>query len=226
MIDGLYKSKLDTIWNVLARPVARVLTANQVTYSGLGLVVASCAAFLWHGSTPLFGLCLLVSFAADSLDGAVARLRGEASHYGGYLDAMIDRYQEVILFVVLGFVSGAYLPAFLACTGALITSYAKARTAIEMSISNEDWPDFFERQERLIFVIVMLLVLPWLAFAFGKTEGQMMSLCLWILAGLCHATALQRFSRARNMLSTFDVATKAKAAPMQAPEQPQKHHLS
>src|SRR5258705_9654641 len=40
---------------------------------------------------------LFRSFAADSLDGAVARLRKQCTLAGSYLDAMVDRYQELVV---------------------------------------------------------------------------------------------------------------------------------
>ena len=47
---------------------------------------------------------------------------------GNYLDAMIDRDVEIIIY--LGFaLSGFFIEAFLVVTGSLLVSYAKARTA-------------------------------------------------------------------------------------------------
>ena len=72
MIDGLFKHHIDSWWEEAAKPLARLgMTANQVTLMGLVLVVGNSAAYLWHGSTLVFGLGLAVSFAADSLDGAL-----------------------------------------------------------------------------------------------------------------------------------------------------------
>ena len=152
MIDGLFKGRVDRLWAYPARVLVRLgLTANQVTVIGLVLVTISCGAFVWHQSTVLFALCLGVSFATDALDGAVARLLGECTLFGGYFDAVVDRYQELIVLITIASMTDTWLPAMLVLTGAYLTSYAKARTAIETPIDNVAWPDLIERLERILF---------------------------------------------------------------------------
>ncbi|MFT3671386.1 CDP-alcohol phosphatidyltransferase family protein [Aestuariivirga sp.] len=205
MIDGLFKRHIDPLWEGLARPVARVMTANQVTLAGLLLVALLSLAFVYHGSTLWFGITLLFAFSADSLDGAVARLRGESSHFGGYLDAMVDRYQELFVLAAVAQTTGHWAAAFAVLSGAYLTSYAKARTAIEMPVSNTDWPDLFERQERIIF-LCLLLIVNGVAGARIDPYVDFMGAGLWLMAVLCHVTALQRFWRARGLLKRFNAA--------------------
>jgi archaetidylinositol phosphate synthase len=137
---------------------------------------------------------LAVAQAFDALDGAVARQTGLSSKLGGYFDAMVDRYQELIVLAAIAQVTDNWPLAMLAFAGAIITSYAKARTAIEMPVSNTAWPDAFERLERIIYICALLILsgllpLPWL-----MTAG------LAIYAVLCNATALQRIRRATGLL--------------------------
>jgi archaetidylinositol phosphate synthase len=144
-----------------------------------------------------------LAFAADSLDGAVARLRKETSHFGGYLDAMIDRYQELAVLMTLAFHYGQWPAAMASFSGAIITSYAKARVAIETPIKNNNWPDFFERQERVMFVCA-LLVAQSLGNHGVPLLGEIMGPGLWLFAALCHFTAIQRFLRAKSILTKLD----------------------
>jgi archaetidylinositol phosphate synthase len=204
VIDGLFKRHLDRWWDRVAQPLARHLTANQVTIIGLFLVAGACGAFLLHGSQVVFGLCIAAAFATDSLDGAVARLRRETSHFGGYLDALADRYQEVLVFLTLAFAASAWLPAMLALTGAMLTSYAKARVAIEMPIDNTAWPDLMERQERIIFLCALLILGPAIAPLFSLRSDALLVPGLWVLAALCHLTAMQRARRAHRLLAGKD----------------------
>ncbi len=200
MIDGVFKRYIDPCWEYPARLLVRVgLSANQVTVIGLVLVVLNCALFLLHRSTIWFGVGLAVTFAADSLDGAVARLRNECSMFGGYLDAVVDRYQELIVFLTLGYFTGAWLATMVALSGAFLTSYAKARTAVEMPISNDHWPDLFERLERTVFLCV-LLVANGVVESFTQSPQPIMEPGLWLFGALAHGTAIQRFYRARGML--------------------------
>jgi archaetidylinositol phosphate synthase len=204
MIDGTSKATLDRFWDAVARPLARSgLTPNQITWIGLGLVLANCALFALHRSSILFGLGLAVSFAFDSLDGAVARLQGTASKYGGYLDAVIDRYQEIAVYLTIAWLEGWWLACFLAATGSLLTSYHKARTAIEMPIDNSKWPDLLERLERVI-ILCIALVLDSLFTLPAMLGGRVLLAALVVLGVLTHVTAIQRFVRARAMLTHRD----------------------
>jgi len=203
MIDGWFKRHIDPIWERAARPlVAAGLSANQVTLIGLALVAANSLAFLWHRSTLWFGLGLAVSFAADALDGAVARLRGQSSKFGGYLDAMTDRYQELFVLLAIAAVSEQWLVSFLVLSGAFITSYAKARTAIERPIDNVTWPDMFERLERIVYFCAMLVLNGVAQSIFGTRLVLIAG--LWLLAVLTHATAIQRMLRAAAILRADD----------------------
>jgi len=200
MLDGFSKARIDRFWDALAQPLARSgLTPNQVTWLGLLLVLANCAFYLWHRSSILLGLGLAVAFAFDSLDGAVARLQGTSSRYGGYLDAVIDRYQEIAAYLAIAWIEGWWPVCFLAATGSLLVSYTKARTAIEMPIDNARWPDLMERLERII-VLCAALVLDSLIPLPAALGGRVLLAGLVILAVLTHLTAVQRFRRARRLL--------------------------
>ena len=199
MIDGLFKNHIDPLWDRAARPLAWYFTANQVTVLGFCIVIAMAVAYVFHGPTLWFGIGLIFAFSADSLDGAVARLRGETSRFGGYLDAIVDRYQEMAVLAALAFKTGYWPAAFFVLAGSFLTSYAKARTAIEMPISNTAWPDLFERQERIIF-ICLLLIVNGLFGEWLKPSFDLVFAGLWVMAALCHATAAQRFFRARTIL--------------------------
>ncbi len=206
MIDGLFKTHIDPLWEKIARPLAATgITPNQVTLTGFALVVLAVAGFLLHGSLVLLGLCLLLAFAFDALDGAVARLSGLSSRRGGYLDAMVDRYQELAMMLALGFASGAWVAAMLGLSGALFTSYAKARTAVEIPIDNDRWPDLFERQERVLYLCGLMILSGSLFPLFGFAKTGLVA-GLWLYAGLTHATALQRAARAWRMLERVDAS--------------------
>lgn len=198
MIDGLLKKHIDPLWEAASSPLVRAgATPNQVTAAGLVLVCLSALAYLWHGSDLWFGLCLSLAFTFDALDGAVARRRGLSSRRGGYFDAVVDRYQELAVIAALAWQHQAWGLGMAAATGSFLISYAKARAALEMPISNEGWPDLFERMERVIYICLMLI----LAGAFGGW------VTVWGLGGfalLAHATALQRAWRAAGMLADQD----------------------
>ncbi|MDF0600037.1 CDP-alcohol phosphatidyltransferase family protein [Psychromarinibacter sp. C21-152] len=199
MIDGLMKDVIDPVWEAMARPLVRArLTPNQVTALGLALIVLVSTLYLWHGSHWVYGLTLAVAFVFDALDGAVARQRGMSSRLGGYFDAMVDRYQELIVLAAIAWVTGLWALALLAFSGAMLTSYAKARAAIETPVSNTDWPDLFERLERIVYLCVLLVLAGLVPWAWLLPAG------LAVYAALCHLTALQRARRAARILRAAD----------------------
>ncbi|WP_186398079.1 CDP-alcohol phosphatidyltransferase family protein [Stappia sp. P2PMeth1] len=204
MIDGLFKRHIDPLWESMATPLVRMgLTPNQVTATGLVLVCATSALYLWHGNSALFGLTLAFAFAFDALDGAVARRRSMCTKSGGYFDAMVDRYQELAVLAALAAVNDLWALALLAFSGGVLTSYAKARTAIEIPIRNEAWPDLFERLERIIFLCAMLLAAGGLSLA-GIAPASTIAVGLAIYALLAHLTSIQRMRRAVALLRAAD----------------------
>lgn len=206
MIDGLFKTHIDPLWEKAARPLAAVgLTPNQVTLIGLALVAVNVAAFVVHRSLVVLGLGLVVAFAFDALDGAVARLRGLSTRRGGYLDAVVDRYQELAMMLALGLATDAWVAVILGLAGGYLTSYAKARTAVEIPIDNDRWPDLFERQERIVFLCGLMILAGTLFRGLG-VEAKAVAVGLWIFAGLTQFTALQRAVRAWGMLKRVDEA--------------------
>ena len=114
MIDGLMKDYIDPLWERLAQPLVRAgLTPNQVTAAGLVLILLTSGTYLWHRSELVFGLTLAVAFAFDALDGAVARKTGLSSKTGGYFDAMVDRYQELVVLLAIAWPTGLWALAML-----------------------------------------------------------------------------------------------------------------
>lgn len=166
---------------------AKIITPNQVTWIGLGLVLFNCACFVYHRNTFLFGTGLIVAYLFDSLDGAVARAQGSSSRFGAYLDAVVDRYQEIATYLVIGLVTQLWLAAFLVITGSMLTSYNKARAAIEIPVDNKGWPDLLGKGVRLFclcFALIGDASVPWL-----------LPFVLYALGAMTHFTAIQRIVR-------------------------------
>jgi phosphatidylglycerophosphate synthase len=176
--------------------VASDITPNQITFIGLILGLSNCALYLFHQNSFWLGIGLALAFPFDSLDGLVARRQGTVSRFGAYLDAVVDRYQEISTCLVIGLVTGWWLLVFFVITGSMLTSYNKARTAIEIPVDNKGWPDLMIQHRRLWLLCFSLAGdgwLPWLLFVSLST-----------LAVTAHFTAFQRFLRARRMLGEVD----------------------
>jgi len=201
MIDGRHKAVLDQYWEVPAHLLVRIgVKPNQITWAGLALILVNCAVYPLHQDNLWFGLGLGFSFAFDALDGAVARITNNTSKYGGYLDAVVDRYQEVAVYLTIAWVNDFWLVGFLAITGSMLVSYNKARTALEVPINNNEWPDLLERLERIVLLCLALVLDPLLALLVDLPNGLLYYAVL-VIGVLAHITALQRFRRARRIIA-------------------------
>ena len=159
---------------------------NTVTIFGL-LGTIGCAILISFGQMTWAGILLLIMGPVDAMDGALARLRNEASDWGAFVDAVTDRYSELFLF--LGFlihymlqqnVFGIIL-AYLAAAGSVLVSYIKARADASKLDANVGLLTRVERYIVLIPGLIFNLPLP----------------VLIIIAILANFTALQRIFRVR-----------------------------
>jgi CDP-diacylglycerol--glycerol-3-phosphate 3-phosphatidyltransferase len=73
------------------------LMPNTMTILGLiGNTVG--AVLLAQGRMTIGGLIILAMGPVDALDGTMARLRGEPSEFGAFVDSVTDRYSELVIF--------------------------------------------------------------------------------------------------------------------------------
>lgn len=157
------------------------LTPNMVT--GLGLLGNTIGAFyLARGEMLTGGLWIALMTPVDALDGTMARLRGESSDFGAFVDSVSDRYSELIIysgllyhFLVRGEPLGGML-TFGAAAGSVLVSYVKARAE---GLGYEAKVGLLTRAERY------LVLAPSLIF-------NQLNIGLGILAVFANITALQR----------------------------------
>ena len=199
MLTSRYTAALNRVIEPAVAGLARTgLSPSHLTVIGLGLVSASCLLLLLTRNRLLFCALVTASTLVDALDGAVARATGRVTKFGSYLDAMCDRYAEAAVLVTVASVTGYWLLSLAVLSGFLLVSYAKARAAMEVAVSNLEWPDLMERAERdALYIIgfslsVLLPITPLGRDLFWWT--------LLLLAVLTHATVVQRIRRARRII--------------------------
>ena len=159
---------------------------NTVTLVGLAGTVG-CAVLIALGHMTWAGILLLIMGPVDAMDGALARLRNEASAWGAFVDSVTDRYAELVLF--LGFLiyymlhpnATGVLLAYLAAAGSVLVSYVKARADASKLDANVG---LLTRVERY------LVLIPGLIF-------NLPMVVLVIIAIFANFTALQRILRVR-----------------------------
>jgi CDP-diacylglycerol--glycerol-3-phosphate 3-phosphatidyltransferase len=128
------------------------------------------------------GILVLLMTPIDALDGTMARLRGESSDFGAFVDSVTDRYSELIIyggllyyFLTLGDPLGGLL-VFGAAAGSVLVSYVKARAE---GLGYEAKVGLLTRVERYI------VLAPSLVF-------NQLFIGLAIIAVFANITALQR----------------------------------
>ena len=199
MLTTRYKPAINRLLEPLARAITRCgISPSAITLAGpiLGLFV--CLAFLRTRAVVPFCLAITAVVCLDALDGPVARVSGRVTKFGAYLDAVCDRYIEVMVLITVSVVTGYWLWSMIGLTGSMLVSYTKARAAMEVPISNQEWPDLMERGERCVIYI--------LGFAAGeliawKPFGH--DLFWWtlvVLSLLIHLTVVQRIVRAKRFI--------------------------
>ncbi|MFQ5664258.1 MAG: CDP-alcohol phosphatidyltransferase family protein [Terriglobia bacterium] len=91
----------------LSRPITAWLcrtrvTPNQVTI--LSLLIGLAGALLFVLGQPLWaGLTVQLASIVDGVDGELARLKRDASAFGAFLDSLLDRYADGLIFLAMGY---------------------------------------------------------------------------------------------------------------------------
>lgn len=157
------------------------LMPNTMTILGLAGNTLG-AIFLAQGKMTLGGLLILLMGPVDALDGTMARLRGESTAFGAFVDSVTDRYSELVIFGGLLYyyvTRGDWLGAgvtYAAAVGSVLVSYVRARA---QSLGYDTKIGVLTRLERYL-VLAPSLVVNWPAAG------------LWIIAIFANLTAFQR----------------------------------
>jgi CDP-diacylglycerol--glycerol-3-phosphate 3-phosphatidyltransferase len=144
------------------------ITPNQLTAIGFSLNIVA-AVLLFEELYVVAGIVFLVGSIIDILDGALARLRDQATPFGAFIDSTTDRVSE-------GFVLGAaalvlarqgttwgVAAIFVALVGSFLVSYTRARAE---ALGLDGKAGLMGRAERVVLLGAILLlspfgVLPW-----------------------------------------------------------------
>nr|QNO54298.1 hypothetical protein FGBIHFOD_00038 [Methanosarcinales archaeon ANME-1 ERB7] len=144
----------------LLRKIAKIIsvipiTANQFTF--LAIPLSGVAAYFLATENYLYGLIFVIfSILIDLLDGSFAEAKKQKSFFGNYLDALVDKMVEAIIYFGLAF--NYPLLAFLCFSTTMLNSYAKPRVALVIETDNHDWPAIGDRADRLLLLIIGLLI--------------------------------------------------------------------
>lgn len=140
-----------------------------------------------------------ISGLIDMIDGAVARATSKATPLGAFLDGVVDRYVEFLLYMGLwfylrdlpGFIFSNTIWIMLLLFGALMPSFVRAyahhRGVVTDPAVLEGMGGLLERSERLDLLYLGMLL--------GYFQTSYLAYTVALVAVLSHLTTLQRIHR-------------------------------
>jgi CDP-diacylglycerol---glycerol-3-phosphate 3-phosphatidyltransferase len=139
---------------------------NVLTVIGV-TINAACGVLFGFGEFFWAGIVLIVANLFDMLDGNVARLTGNVTRFGAFLDSSLDRLSDMVCFlgIIVFYASNtpqhSLLNVFLAgigMVGSVMVSYTTARSE---SMGVKANVGFLQRPERIVLFIIGALSTHW-----------------------------------------------------------------
>jgi phosphatidylglycerophosphate synthase len=192
MFDKALQTRLSPCWQALAKPLSRLgVQADHVTWAAwlLGMLAAVAIA---NAAFTLGLVLMLLSRAADALDGAVARING-ASDRGGFLDIALDFWFYASIPLAFAIVAPAHNAL---ASAALLASFITTATSLLAfsTLMYKQGRDPLSTPNKSFYFVGGLT-------EGGETLAAFVAMCLWpqhfaaiawVFAALCIATALTR----------------------------------
>lgn len=177
------------------------LTANHISF--LAFIVTAVAALCFGRGTPMAliagGLLAQIASILDGCDGEVARLLGTSSPYGAWLDAVLDRVADAILFLGMSVGFDVTHPghhiwplAFFALGTSLILSYTETRYEASFRRAPDHAGGLPIKRDTRLFLVML-----------GGLLNQV-PLTLAVIATLCLSEIVRRIWVYRPASASFD----------------------
>ncbi len=170
----------------LVNPIARMISSvgispNLLTMMGL-TANAAVGVVIARGHFRWAGVVVILASLFDAFDGALARVSGQTSSFGAFLDSTLDRFSEAVVYLGLLLYYTQHgrrtevVLTYVTIVGSLMVSYARARAE---GLGLQCKVGLLTRAERICLLIVGLIlgIIPWV---------------LWVLAILTNVTVIQR----------------------------------
>lgn len=194
--------------HLVSRLITLEVKPNHITFLGLLVSLGAGAAFVF--SPGAGGLLTLLTGLLDTLDGTLARAIGQTRKFGAFLDSVLDRYTEFIIYLGIWFFfyrQGASTPFFslvilLILFGSLMVSYTRARAE---GLGERCVDGVFQRGERIVMIGLAGILNPLANHVIGAPGAHwshdiLLTMVLVVLAVGTNWTALWRFLHVLNNL--------------------------
>jgi phosphatidylglycerophosphate synthase len=189
------------------------MTPNLLSFLSVPTSVLA-ALFIAAGHFLPGGALLIASFSLDAWDGALARALGIASDAGEAVDAMIDRYNDVIVMMGFLYYFRAELLSWLIAAGALIgtvaVSYSRAKGA---ALGVDPVLGCMQRHERAVWLALATVVAPAVAtFMEQPSRHPAYYVVVVALAAVAIGTNVTAIRRAQFIVATLEERQRRLAA--------------
>jgi len=201
------KFRLRRIFRPLVKSIAIFLSKvgvspNLATFIMFGFSILSFAALVYFSNLVLFSIFVFLTGFFDGVDGAIARIKGKTTIFGGFFDSVMDRLSEFVIFFALLFYTGnsflwgiidMKIIIFLSFLSSMMISYLRSRAEV---FFKEDF-DFglMARSERLFYLVITMLIANFCGYV---------NEFLFIFLLLVLATALFRYFKITKLLREFE----------------------
>ena len=195
MLKSKFGKKLELIGTFIGSLFSKLgLSPNAWTLLTLVFAFAGFLA-VYAKNLPVGLLLFFISGFIDLVDGAVARVTKKTSNFGAFLDGIVDRYVEFLLYMSLWiylkdeqglFFSNTFW-IFTLMFGAVMTSFVKAYADHRKALKGkhlEEMGGLLERSERLDLTYFGMLL--------GILNPHYLVYMVVLVALLANLTALQR----------------------------------
>jgi archaetidylinositol phosphate synthase len=201
MVLDSRRSSVDFIMDPMAIAFSKV---DPNVISGISLVLAGMAGLIiylspnyWQLFLPLATVLVLLSGFFDGLDGKVARLIGQSSRRGDFIDHVFDRYADIFMIGAIA-VSAWCNPyvGIMAIIGVMLTSYMG--TQAQALGCGRNYGGLLGRADRLLVLMVaplfqfVMVAAGTTAFSFGSFHLTFFEIAMLWFGVVGNITAVQR----------------------------------
>ena len=164
------KFRLRRIFKPLVKSVANFLTKigvtpNLATFIMLCFSILSFVTLVFFSNLFLFSILVFMMGFFDGVDGAIARIKGKSTIFGGFFDSVMDRMREFVIFCALllycwnSLLWGIFdmkLIIFVSFLSSIMISYLRAR-AEDFFKGDFDF-GLMARSERLFYLVITMMI--------------------------------------------------------------------
>ena len=201
------KFRLRRIFRPLVKSIAKLLNKIGISPNFATIIMLSCSVvsfvvLVYFSNLILFSIFVFLTGIFDGVDGAIARIREKTTLFGGFLDSVMDRMSEFVIFFALLFycwnnflwgIIDMKLVIFVSFLSSIMVSYLRARA--EVFFKGDFDVGLMARSERLFYLVITMII----ANFYGFVNEFLFTYMLLVIA-----TALFRYFKIEKLIKVYE----------------------